>query len=729
MLYTTKMLALFCTAAVVTTEAACPYSKLWMTHGPEKAAAMLEEAAPDVRRANAGRRTMSPLAATLSTGYGTCSWANPFSGGADCAQLMDEGWDEAESKKMCDNAMMGMATGTLVKGGRCPQLDDPNVAGYCVTGEAPLQQASIMTMQPGNPMMGSCEQVSSACSMWSQGLWMPAGKCAGDESPDGDSTSGAPAQKGPQPCAIAPGPMGAAHMLSSSSYAADCKDAPAAGSPYQWPLRWTALQHTVSLPTTPEHKPHSSTTRVYYDATRNWKRSDTLAQEGTFALDFNDWDPKTVDQSIMLHRGNDMRFLTFFKNGTKTCRKMDMGVIGNIRPDWFLDTRGAQTSAQYMGNQYVFLEGKPTLVKQWRKMDFANMYFIMSMAAKPDPETGVHWPLMRNDPGEGFGPDNLHRYTEHELLEEGNDDPFMIDDGMYCPDYNRGGGGMMGGDSKEEGEGGGSGGGFAFGGEEVPSFLNVDEAGWVELTWSGSPNGEKTPPLMMGGIPAHSPPGKAQGEKAISAPPSSLPAGVDLDLDGKGTLRICSEGAGRFQVEASFSSPGWVSMGHPTTETARCSMLPADVVLAENKDGWTVGHSPLHPGVRGLAGQAMTDFRADLARGKESKFAFADAAVAEFEGSVVLSYTFSDKSEDKLHFTWASGNNGPMSYHEGRGCTDVEVNDVPACGGATAVSDRPSKASKRSKGKKGDAGFNAGSPPKGKKQRGQGAKRGGKRGM
>ena len=46
---------------------------------------------------------------------------------------------------------------------------------------------------------------------------------------------------------------------------------------------------------------------------------------------------------------------------------MDLGIIGNVRPDWFMDKRGSGCDVQYLGDQHVFYEGAPRLVKQWRK--------------------------------------------------------------------------------------------------------------------------------------------------------------------------------------------------------------------------------------------------------------------------------------------------------------------------------------------------------------------------
>lgn len=98
---------------------------------------------------------------------------------------------------------------------------------------------------------------------------------------------------------------------------------------------------------------------------------------------------------------------------------INLQIIGNIRPDWFLDGRGDSTDTQYLGNQHVFYnEDLPKLVKQWRKKDFASQYFTMSImennpskmaenGTETNPEDTIKWPLILNIPGEGFGDDML----------------------------------------------------------------------------------------------------------------------------------------------------------------------------------------------------------------------------------------------------------------------------------------------------------------------------------
>jgi hypothetical protein len=72
----------------------------------------------------------------------------------------------------------------------------------------------------------------------------------------------------------------------------------------------------------------------------------------------------------MIHRGSKMVFITW-NNDTEhgsndpaqisDCYYLDLAVIGNIRPDWYMDSRGDSTDVQYLGNQHVFHENEPRL--------------------------------------------------------------------------------------------------------------------------------------------------------------------------------------------------------------------------------------------------------------------------------------------------------------------------------------------------------------------------------
>ena len=90
---------------------------------------------------------------------------------------------------------------------------------------------------------------------------------------------------------------------------------------------------------------------------------------------------------------------------------MDLGPIGNVRPDWYMDDRGASSGAQFLGNEHVYYRGNVTLVKKWRKKDFSNQYFTVSMLAEPE-IPGPRWPLILNIPGEGFGDDSMRMHWD-----------------------------------------------------------------------------------------------------------------------------------------------------------------------------------------------------------------------------------------------------------------------------------------------------------------------------
>ena len=178
---------------------------------------------------------------------------------------------------------------------------------------------------------------------------------------------------------------------------------------------------------------YRSVGKVFYRLDKNWKRADTTLTRGVqrglgqgpcppenIIAD----DPKAAGapacrrdsdlRQTMIHRGSKMWFINW-KEGVASddynitniedCGWMDLQIVGNVRPDWFMDDVGADTDVQYLGDQHVFYDGKPRLVKQWRKKDFASQYFTMSMLANPDESEPVHWPVILNVPGEGFGDD------------------------------------------------------------------------------------------------------------------------------------------------------------------------------------------------------------------------------------------------------------------------------------------------------------------------------------
>merc|ERR1712032_166014 len=109
-----------------------------------------------------------------------------------------------------------------------------------------------------------------------------------------------------------------------------------------------------------------------------------------------------------------MTFLKWSRDGSKItqCMWMGMTVIGNVRPDWFLDKRGAGSiDVQYLGKEHIYYMGEPRLVRKWRKNDMTDTYFTVSMDELAGLK-GIHWPLVVNIPGkECFRPTLCRVFT------------------------------------------------------------------------------------------------------------------------------------------------------------------------------------------------------------------------------------------------------------------------------------------------------------------------------
>jgi len=635
----------------------CPYSALWLRHGPKKAAEILAKRGYGEHEEHFSGRKLAETAPAI--GYGTCVYENPFAGTTDCVQLTGGGFTDASAKTACDNMMGGMAQGVLAKGTRCFASSYDNLAGHCYTVEGATAQAMPMLT---SPMMSTCDQVADACKTWSRGNFVFAGKCAEGATGSATAHNHAPTANGaptaaprPQPaCKIAPGPMGAAHQHAQArGYPSNCDDAPAKNSKYQLPSRWKASHHSISLPfdDNREDTYYTTTGTVYYDFSKNYKRADTFETTGNVPFGFNgpadDWTGRK--SSTMLHRGDKMFFINYMKDGTATCTYLDM-IVGNIRPDWYMDNRGAATSVQFLGNQHIYpmnsSGARPTLVKQWRKKDFADMYFVMSVANEPDKD-GVHWPIQMNVPGEGFGPDGLQSYWNHEQFgEEEVDAIFFVDRDLDCKPHSYG---------EMEGEGGG--GPPDMGEKEIPSKLNVDEAGWFELEYTASPQGPSLARAMFA----------AQGKSGAKDAKPTRPGFVDLS--GQGSLQVCKQSSGKVHVTANFpSASGWGAVGIRPSE--RCRMVPATAHVTHKLGGdsdWSVHTGDLSNDMRSGSSAGFVA-NAKVAQGVE---------VVRADGGLVMSFTTDAPTGDEIHFSFALGKSAEMSYHSSRGC--ASVGNIPTC--------------------------------------------------
>lgn len=238
-------------------------------------------------------------------------------------------------------------------------------------------------------------------------------------------------------CSIASAFPGGAHQdASSPGYSQNCTGTPAQASPYMWPLDFSLVEENTVMNFDSDEPIAHYKSRTKYLLSKNWKRTDLFegvhpSRPGTHAPD--------QELTTVLHRNENLVYIQW-ANGTDftnvsqilSCSTQKVGGIGNVRPDWFLDSRpysSADIKSQYLGNQHIIYDGKPTLVKQWRKSDFAENYFVMSMLEHPGTD-GIRWPLMIAIPGETEGPDTLRVMTQHELLDandEGLLKSFLID--------------------------------------------------------------------------------------------------------------------------------------------------------------------------------------------------------------------------------------------------------------------------------------------------------------
>jgi len=422
--------------------------------------------------------------------------------------------------------------GVAAQGVGCEDTSN-DVSGWCVkdvsTAATSMMSAPEMKEEASLMMlsaMTSCDNNKMACEAFVQGKFVAIGSCASGAAGGGASSASDEADTTMEgnKCIIAPGAIGAAHQAGfSEGYSTSCPNTPAQDSPYMWPLKWAANFQTKNMVFGSDDIKFESRGRTFYALDKNWKRLDTTYQLGTFKQfegqypcenitgdsDTNGFGcvlNNTDGMSTMIHKGGTMYFVDWKEDAAPVvgerdvskiegCSKINMAVVGNIRPDWYMDRRGDDTDVQYLGDQHVFYpdpdEGPiPMLAKQWRKKDFASQYFTMSMLGNPPnkvekmadapAEDNMHWPMILNVPGEGLGDDMLQVFTNHELLTDEDDDLFMlvenyIESGGECPENN-----SFNGDDE-----------VAVGPPvqevHIPSNLEVEEASWMTNEYTFSP--------------------------------------------------------------------------------------------------------------------------------------------------------------------------------------------------------------------------------------------------
>jgi len=401
-----------------------------------------------------------------------------------------------------------------------------------------------------------------------------------------------------------------------------------------------------------------------YMSDKNWKRLDLWHQSGiqrtvgqgpceTASNESFGCVRNSDKNTTILHRGSKMTFIDYFDNGSiSNCTWMDLSYIGNVRPDWFMDKQGGSTDVQYLGDVHLYHMGEPKLVKQWRKKDFANQYFTMSMQGNPGAD-GIHWPLTLNVPGEGFGDDFLQRYTHHAMLTEDDEDAFLIDDAFV----DAGG--------KCQQTGGGEDSGPPTGTvEHVPSNLEVDLNAWRSIEYTMSP--------VMEYVEAAEP-----CTNEISS--------------GNGMMRVTDDffvqacwdsdsSTLAFMAKATMPSMSWAAIAF--RETEECLMTPrgggdAESILAlPDGDFYGVHFGPLSPEMKQFEDAAIQNYVDQMTplEDMSGMTGFAN----HVNGELHLSFTrkYNDKPES-FYLNYAIGNEKKVAYHRSRGC--FELKHLPSC--------------------------------------------------
>lgn len=635
----------------------CPFAKVWLEHGAEKASQMLGVDLAD--HGGGAKRRLEDVA------WGKCVWTNPLSGGAGCTELRGS-WTDSAAEAHCAELFSGSVSGTPTVGARC-DTSVAGFAGWCITEEL---EYTATDLHMG--IASTCQEAEQACQVWMGGVYDFDGECAHlDGSETDDSLR----------CEIAPGTIGAAHQLGTApGYALNCEGTPAQRSPYMWPLRWGADIEAKSMAFGSDDVVYESRGHVRYMLNKNWKRLDQWYQVGSQrAIGQGPCDTPGPDSmscirnittnTSMIHRGSKMVFLELDDAGSITsCSWTDLGVVGNVRPDWFMDDRGDSTDVQYLGKSHVYYRGEPKLVRQWRKKDFANQYFTMSI--QEHSHNGDHWPLILNVPGEGFGDDFLQMYSNHYLLNDNDEAAFLIDEvytanGGSCPQIGQSGGGSGPPTSEQE---------------HVPSNLEVEETAWRSIVFTGSPVWSPPP------------------EEPQNSSTTSLADGMVSLADGV-RAQYCWDShvlalRVKMEIEADRfrSIPGipiWVAAAF--RETEECLMTPrgggsSETILADPifHGRYNLVHGPLRPEVKHFddPDNLRSVILEEMSHVTEVEGITSSAAETDGVVSFSFSKTFGTPPwlmPAFINLSYAIGDHSILRYHASRGCFEVEVSSLSEC--------------------------------------------------
>jgi len=367
------------------------------------------------------------------------------------------------------------------------------------------------------------------------------------------------------------------------------------------------------------------------------------------------------------------------------CTMLDMAVVGNIRPDWFMDKRGDDTDVQYLGDQHVYYAdgAVPKLVKQWRKMDFVSQYFTMSVMANPPNklaqkedaavEDGIHWPLILNIPGEGSGDDNIRVYRNHELLSEEDEEIFKLIEnfnalGGVCVEVSVGVPG-----SQDAGR------------PHIPSNLEVDTDSWVSSEITFSPIWE---------VPTKD----ASDQLAVSASANGKSV---LEVSERITVESCYDAPTKM-MDMSVNFKGvepaadgllpWMAVGYRSSD--ECHMTPKDggstpiILVTQSSEGAApdVHKTMLLPEAKTGSQSVFASMYASMAPlGDEKDYMGVSVEdLSANEGTVTLHFKQAVEGEnpETMNMLFAIGVGSELGHHSTRGCFQVQL---APCGEVTST--------------------------------------------
>ena len=221
---------------------------------------------------------------------GSCTHGYDISEGTTCLEFRGVGWTAKTMSDRCD----GKTDGTYRGGGTgCADVvaGSSSVAGWCdsIVEDGGMHETTMMTITDG----ADCEENERVCESFLGGTFGADGACASasaSASASDAATASSPSTGGEDDddddeyagrCLLAPGAIGAAHQAGySKGYSPACPNTPGEGSPYMWPMAWSADVESKNMAYGSDEIVHTSRGRTYYMLDRNWKRSDTTYREG-----------------------------------------------------------------------------------------------------------------------------------------------------------------------------------------------------------------------------------------------------------------------------------------------------------------------------------------------------------------------------------------------------------------------------------------------------------------